>query len=88
MACPAASVTTQQSTVGNSDLLPDEWSRLEKRRTSVKEYETPKWRSNHVDVVSGRHTEQSMVDHASMLILRVPLYGRYSSCWIYGTTVI
>lgn len=52
---------------GNWDLLPEEWSRLEKRRKSVKEYEPPKWTSNHVDVVSGRHIEQSMVEHASIL---------------------
>lgn len=56
-------------TVGNWDLLPEEQSRLEKRRKSVKEYEPPKWISNHVDVVSGRHIERSMVDHASILFV-------------------
>jgi hypothetical protein len=53
--------------VNHYDLLPEEWSRLEKRRKAVREYEPPKWVSNHVDVVSGRCIEQSMVDHASIL---------------------
>lgn len=54
-------------TQGNCvDLLPEEWTRLEKRRKSVKYYDPPKWKSNHVDVVSGSHVEHPMVDHASI----------------------
>ncbi len=60
----------QSSVVQRRDeLLPDEWSRLEKRRKSVRDYNPPKWTSKEVDLVSGQPMEQFMVDHASILFL-------------------
>ena len=53
------------------DLVPDELNILKKRRSSVRSYEPPKWRSNHLDSVSGQHVEQSMVDHASILTTKI-----------------
>ena len=68
MAAPSPAAPNLLPTVQSQfDLSPDEWSRLEKRRQSVRDYDPPKWVSNHVDVVSGRHVEQSMVNHASIL---------------------
>ena len=48
------------------ELSPEEKERLEKRRTDVKDYKPPKWRSHCVDDVSGEVIEQPMVDHASI----------------------
>ena len=48
-------------------LRPDEAERLEKRRKAAREYEPPKWMSNHADPVSGQHVERPMVEHASIL---------------------
>lgn len=71
MAEQAASLSCPPPAASNCDLQPDEWSRLKKRRKDVKEYEPPKWTSNHVDVVSGQYIEQSMVEHASILHRRI-----------------
>ena len=48
-------------------LQPDELARLKKRREDVKDYEPPKWTSNHVDAVSGQPIQTLMVEHASIL---------------------
>ena len=63
----ATPLTSASAVSANSDLLADEWDRLNKRRLSVRNYDPPKWVSNHEDVVSGRLVERSMVEHASIL---------------------
>ena len=67
MAQQAVPLSVPPPAASNWDLKPEEWSWLKKRRKDVREYNPPKWVSNHVDVVSGQHIEQSMVDHASIL---------------------
>ena len=54
-------------------LRPDEAERLEKRRKAAREYEPPKWRSNHADLVSGQFVEVPMVEHASILAREIEI---------------
>lgn len=50
-------------------LRPEEWARLDTRRSYIKDYEPPRWKSSHIDDVSGEYIEHRMVDHASILKL-------------------
>lgn len=61
MATPFANVLDE-----TLNLRPEERQTLEKRRRDVKEYEPPKWKSNHPDPVSGQPVEHLMVPHASI----------------------
>lgn len=56
--------------LANHTLRPEEWTRLATRRNYIKNYETPKWKSSHMDDVSGEYIEHPMVDHASILKLQ------------------